>query len=101
MSGVEISNDWSRRRSRSLSSRGSGPLLPLLPPLDPRYVKPRSRSQSHRSAWLVLCFSWLRTVIRFLWVSAKCGICAVVSVNGTLVEDKKCVDSRVNVHILA
>ncbi len=30
------------------------------------------------------------TVIRFLWVSAKFGTCTVVSVNGTLVEDKLC-----------
>ncbi len=28
------------------------------------------------------------TVIRFVWVSAKIGICTVVSVNGTLVENK-------------
>ncbi len=28
------------------------------------------------------------TVIRFLWVSIKFGTCTVVSVNGTLVEDK-------------
>ncbi len=28
------------------------------------------------------------TVIRFVWVSSKCGTCTVVSVNGTLVEDK-------------
>ncbi len=28
------------------------------------------------------------TVIRFLWVSAKFGTCTVVSLNGTLVEDK-------------
>ncbi len=28
------------------------------------------------------------TVIRFVWVSAKFGTCTVVSVNGTLVEDK-------------
>ncbi len=28
------------------------------------------------------------TVIRFLWVSAKFGICTVVSINGTVVEDK-------------
>ncbi len=28
------------------------------------------------------------TVIRFVWVSAKFGNCTVVSVNGTLVEDK-------------
>ncbi len=40
------------------------------------------------------------TVIRFVWFSAKFGTCTVVSVNGTLVEDK-CMDSRVNVHILA
>ncbi len=30
----------------------------------------------------------VRTVIRFLWVCAKFGTCTVVSVNGTLVEDK-------------
>ncbi len=29
-----------------------------------------------------------RTVNRFVWVSAKFGTCTVVSVNGTLVEDK-------------
>jgi hypothetical protein len=28
------------------------------------------------------------TVIRFVLVSAKCGTCTVVSVNGTLIEDK-------------
>jgi hypothetical protein len=28
------------------------------------------------------------TVIRFVWVRAKFGTCTVVSVNGTLVEDK-------------
>ncbi len=28
------------------------------------------------------------TVIRFVWVSAKFGTCTVVSINGTLVEDK-------------
>ncbi len=39
-------------------------------------------------------------VIRFVSTSAKFGSCTVVSVNGTLVEDK-CVYSRVNVHILA
>ncbi len=32
--------------------------------------------------------SQYRTVIRFLWISAKFGTCTVVSVNGTLVEDK-------------
>jgi hypothetical protein len=30
----------------------------------------------------------LHTVIRFVWGSAKFGTCTVVSVNGTLVEDK-------------
>ncbi len=30
----------------------------------------------------------IRTVIRFLWVSAKFSTCTVVRVNGTLVEDK-------------
>jgi hypothetical protein len=50
-----------------------------------------------------LRFSCLRcTVIRFMCVSvsAKFGTCTVMSVNGALVEDK-CIDSRVNVHILA
>ncbi len=28
------------------------------------------------------------TVIRFMWVSAKFGTCTIVSVNGSLVEDK-------------
>jgi hypothetical protein len=40
-------------------------------------------------------------VISFAGDSAKFGTCTVVSVNGTLVLKIKCVDSRVNVHILA
>jgi hypothetical protein len=36
----------------------------------------------------VYCAHTLHTVIRFLLVSAKFGTCTVVSVNGTLVEDK-------------
>ncbi len=33
-------------------------------------------------------FSILHTVVRFVWVCTKFGTCTVVSVNGTLVEDK-------------
>jgi hypothetical protein len=33
---------------------------------------------------LTRCF----TVIHFVWVSAKFGTCTVMSVNGTIVEDK-------------
>jgi hypothetical protein len=39
-----------------------------------------------------ICASWLQsyTVIRCVWGSVKFGTCTVVSVNGTLVEDKMC-----------
>jgi hypothetical protein len=40
----------------------------------------------------------LRTVIRFLWVSAKFGTCTVVSVNGTPVEDKICTFTLESTH---
>jgi hypothetical protein len=38
--------------------------------------------------WLTICCIICYTVIRFVWVSAKFDTCTVVSVNGTLVEDK-------------
>jgi hypothetical protein len=33
-------------------------------------------------------FATVHTVIRFVWVNAKFGICTVVSINGTFVEDE-------------
>ncbi len=41
------------------------------------------------------------TVIRFVSTRAKFSICAVVLLNGTLVEDRKSIHSRLNVSILA
>ncbi len=39
-------------------------------------------------------------VIRVVWVSAKFGTCTVVSVKGTLVEDKMCVFTLESTHLI-
>jgi hypothetical protein len=40
------------------------------------------------------------TVIRMVWVSAKFGTCTVVSVNGTLVDDKMCTFTLESTHFI-
>ncbi len=44
--------------------------------------------------------STIRTVIRFLWVSAKFGTCTVVSVHGALVESKMCTFTLESTHFI-
>jgi hypothetical protein len=42
------------------------------------------RTVLKKSKWCLL----LSNVIHFVWISARLGSCTIVSVNGTLVEDK-------------
>jgi hypothetical protein len=51
----------------------------------------------------IIAFFWIQkthTVIRFVWVSSKFGTCNVVSVNGTLVEDKMCTFALESTHFI-
>ncbi len=52
------------------------------------YCKCTSHHRICRYWWMYVQQRYIYTVIRFLWVSSKFGTCTIVSVYGTLVEDK-------------
>jgi hypothetical protein len=48
--------------------------------------------------FITVCY--VRTEIRFVWVRAKFDACTVVSINGTIVEDKMCTFTLESTHFI-